>query len=72
MADVPTNPTMREYAFPSKHGASEADVCFRGKARRRKPSNPYRYGNVEAEWSKAGKTRKRFPGYVGIRRGGFP
>ncbi|RYH36708.1 hypothetical protein EV018_07055 [Citrobacter freundii] len=72
MARIPTHPRMHGYDFPPKRGTAEADACFGGKARRRKPSNPYMHENVEAELRRPGKTRMRFPDSVGIRPCGFP
>ncbi|RIV66911.1 hypothetical protein D2W72_20470 [Burkholderia pseudomallei] len=72
MAGNPTKPTMRGCALPPRRGSVEADACFRAKARRRKPSNPYMHGNAKAALCRSGKTRMRFPDSVGIRRCGFP
>ncbi|AYW66770.1 hypothetical protein EIM05_26425 [Pseudomonas aeruginosa] len=71
MARIPTHPRMHGYDFPSKRGTAEADACFGGKARRRKPSNAYMHGNAEAELRRSGKTRMRLPGSGEIRSCGF-
>ncbi|RTC62473.1 hypothetical protein EJ892_11000 [Pseudomonas aeruginosa] len=71
MADTPTNPTMHGYVFRPKRGTEEAGACFRWKARRRKPSNPYIHGDAEAELHRSGETRMRFTDSVGTRPYGF-
>ncbi|ORL54880.1 hypothetical protein B7H20_29000 [Pseudomonas aeruginosa] len=72
MARIPTHSRMHGYDFPPKRGTTEADACFGGQARRRKPSNPYMHGNAEADLRRPGKTRMRFPDSVGIRPCGSP
>ncbi|HBP5660103.1 TPA: hypothetical protein L6B11_21775 [Pseudomonas aeruginosa] len=63
---------MHRCGFPPKRESVEADTCFRAKARKRKPSNPYRHGNAEAALCRSGKARRRLSGSGGIRRSGFP